>query len=320
MSTPPGETAELDLSFAAEVQRGLSHAGQKWLSPKYLYDALGSALFEAITQLPEYGLWRAERRIFERDGARMAALCNAPMVLELGSGSATKTALLLRALLHRQAIDYIAVDISSTALATTRHALAGIDGLHVRTIESDYLDGLERALKQRASRPPALVLLLGSSLGNFTRDDSVRFLEQVRAAMRPGDALLLGNDLHKSQSQLLLAYDDPLGVTAAFNLNLLARMNRDLDADFDLAAFRHRVRYRSDTHDIEMHIESRVDQDVHFPHFTASFRRGETIHTESCHKYTPEEIDRLAARCGFRTEARWLDSQWAFASSLLTAM
>lgn len=313
------ERSRTEPSFAEDVRRGLGRAGQKHLSPKYLYDALGSALFEAITQLPEYGLWRAERRILLRHGAAIATACDSGVVVELGSGSANKTALLLDALLARRSVEYYAIDISASALTTTRHTLAGLSGAGVHTIEADYYDGVPRALASRHSKDRALVLLLGSSLGNFDTDESIRLLRQVRAALAPGDRMLLGNDLRKPESLLLAAYDDPLGVTAAFNRNVLARINRELDADFDLDAFRHRARYRTDTHNVEMHLECMSDQVMRMPGVSVAFRAGETIHTESSHKYTIDEIDGLAERCGFRPAARWLDDEWAFASSLWEA-
>jgi L-histidine Nalpha-methyltransferase len=303
-------------SFAAEARAGLTRSGQKSMPPKYLYDALGSALFEAITQLPEYGLWRAERRLLETHAAHIAALAPASTVIELGSGSASKTALLLRALLRQRQVAYCAVDVSPAALEMTRLELAGRVGLRVRTVESEYLSGLDIAVQGRAVHGSTLVLLLGSSLGNLDFGASVRFLRHARAVLHPGDHLLLGADLVKPESELLAAYDDALGVTAAFNLNLLGRMNRELGSDFMLNQFRHRARFNHDTHDVEMHLESLVDQTVRFADFAVTFRAGETLHSESSHKYSLAELDQLMENCGFRNTARWIDAEGQFSSSL----
>ncbi len=303
-------------SFAAAARAGLTGSGQKSMPPNFFYDAVGSALFEAITQLPEYGLWRAERRLFETHAAQIATLAPARTVIELGSGSAAKTALLLRALLRHRRVSYSAIDVSAAALEMTRNELAGLPDLRVRTFESEYLPGLDAAVQARIADGSALVLLLGSSLGNLDFGASVRFLRHVRAALQPGDHLLLGADLLKAEPHLISAYNDAQGVTAAFNLNLLARMNRELGTNFELTQFQHRVRFNRATHDVEMYLESRVDQTVQFADFAVTFRTGETIHTESSHKYSLAELDRLEDGCGFRTVMRWVDTEGQFASSL----
>jgi L-histidine N-alpha-methyltransferase len=315
LQVPAGET-----SFAADVRAGLGAPGQKTLPPKYLYDPMGSSLFEAITQLPEYGLWRAERRLLEAHAEEIARRTQAASVIELGSGSATKSVYLLKALLRRQAVSYWTIDMSTTAVQMTRQALGGLHGLSVHSVESDYLAGLHVALRIRPADQPVLVMFLGSSLGNFDALASARFLQRIRQALRPGDGLLLGADLEKPERKLLAAYDDSLGVTAAFNLNLLARMNSELGADFSVPQFRHRARYNAATRDVEMHIESLCDQAVHFPDgFSASFRAGETIHTESSHKYRLEELAGLAQDSGFGFTAQWLDQEAQFVSLLCSA-
>jgi len=308
-----------DSSLARDACAGLLKAGQKSLPPKYLYDTQGSALFEAITQLPEYGVWRAERRLLEAHALQIAALAQATTVIELGSGSAAKTALLLRALVQERPVEYCAVDVSAAALQMTREELGGVVGLRVRTVEGEYLSSLDVAMNTRTSYGPTLVLLLGSSLGNLDFGTSVRFLRHIRARLHPGDHLLLGADLMKPESRLLAAYDDAQGVTAAFNLNLLARMNRELDTDFVLTQFRHRVRFNLHMHDVEMHLESLTDQTVRLAELAISLHTGETIHTESSHKYSLAELDRLAANCGFCREARWIDDEGQFADSLVVA-
>lgn len=311
----PATTALVD-----DVRAGLMTRGQKRLPPKYLYDDLGSALFEAITHLPEYGLCRAERRLLAAHAGEVAQLSQARTVVELGSGSATKTQVLLAALLRRHPVGYCAVDVSAAALAMTRRQLAGTPGLHVRGIEDEYAPGLASALRSRADGP-ILVLLLGSSLGNFDAPESLRFLQHARRQLRAGDSLLLGADLEKPVGQLLAAYDDALGVTAAFNLNLLTRLNRELGADFRHDRFRHRARFNARTRNVEMHLESRERQLVRFARGLppVSFDAGETIHTESSHKYSRVELAQLLSASGFRCEAQWVDEDWPFASSLFIA-
>jgi L-histidine N-alpha-methyltransferase len=309
-------------AFAHDVRVGLTAKGQKKLLPKYLYDALGSALFEAITQLPEYGLWRAERRLLKEHAAEISAAAAASSVVELGSGSAKKTAYLLQSLLRRQAVKYWSIELSGAAIDMTRLELAGLSGLEFRGIEQEYLPGLDIAMAARETGGHALVLFLGSSLGNFDDLEGVRFLQQVRRILRPGDTLLLGADLVKPCDQLLAAYDDSLGVTGAFNLNLLVRMNRELGADFRLKQFRHRARFNADLRDVEMHIESQSDQEVRFTGagFSVKFQAGETIHTESSHKYSLEELGQIIQSSGFRCTCQWIDEEWLFASNLCTAV
>ncbi|MEP6510651.1 MAG: L-histidine N(alpha)-methyltransferase [Dokdonella sp.] len=308
--------------FAQDVRAGLCHSGQKTLPPKYFYDDLGSALFDAITCLPEYGITRAERRLLENHAVEIAQRAPAPLVIELGSGSAAKTRCVLEALLHRTRVDYCSVEISRAALDQSHRALKDLPGLRVHGIAADYLDGLEEALQRRPPQASVLVLFLGSSLGNFEHASARQFLRNVRSALRSHDSLLLGNDLLKPEASLLCAYDDALGVTAAFNLNVLLRMNRELGADFVLPNFRHCVRFVHERGDVEMHIESTCDQIVRFREigFSVPLRKGETIHTESSHKYSLAEIDALAQTSGFERRAQWCDEEWPFASTLLVAV
>ena len=325
MSIWPASTAESIGSpapdFAADVRAGLRRVGQKTIPPKYLYDDLGSLLFDAITRLPEYGVWRAELQLLEANADAIATSAAPTLVVELGSGSAEKTRPVLRALLARTPVTYCPVEISTGALDISRRGLADLESLTIRPFARDYLAGLEEALTHRSTGARALVLFLGSSLGNFEDADAQRFLQRVRRTMLPGDSLLLGADLDKPEARLLAAYDDALGVTAAFNMNLLVRMNRELGADFDLAEFRHRARIDPVRRNVEMHIESRRDQIVAIAGdgFSVSFRRGETIHTEISHKYSLTELDALTQRAGFRLARRWLDTDYAFASGLYVA-
>jgi uncharacterized SAM-dependent methyltransferase len=187
--------------------------------------------------------------------------------------------------------------------------------------ERPYLDGLLAAAAGRHESERLLVLFLGSTIGNFDRDAGERFLGEVRRILYPGDALLLGTDLEKPLPQLIAAYNDSIGVTAAFNLNLLARINRELDADFDLAAFRHEARYNCAERRVEMHLRSLRDQSVRIGRSgcTVAFAKDETIWTESSHKFRAEEIPEMAKRMGYRCEAQWIDSEWPFAENLLIA-
>ena len=320
-SLPQTAPARKTGSLLADVCAGLCRDGQKTLPPKYLYDELGSMLFDAITRLPEYGVWRAERRLLEAHAETIAGTSKAGFVVELGSGSAEKTRSVLEALLDRRPVTYCPVEISVSALDHAQRALSDLDSLEFRGIAREYLAGIEEALRYRAPGVPALVLFLGSSLGNFDPLASFRFLQSIRRMLLPGDGLLLGADLEKPEPRLLAAYDDALGVTAAFNLNLLVRMNRELDADFDLAHFRHRVRFDRARHNVEMHIESLRDQEIRIGsgEFTVTFRRGETIHTESSHKYSIDEIEDLMRGTGFRRAEHWCDNDWAFATGLYMA-
>ena len=308
--------------LAADVRAGLLRPGQKELPSKFLYDEIGSALFEVISVLPEYGLTRADERLLRRHASDVVArLKPQVLVAELGSGSGKKTRWLLEALARRQRTTYCPIEISPTALARCESELGQIECVSIVGFERPYLDGLLAAASTRSKNDLLLVLFLGSTIGNFDRDAAERFLTEVRRILYPGDALLLGTDLEKALPQLLAAYDDPIGVTAAFNLNLLARINRELDANFDLAAFHHEARYNSCFQRVEMHLRSTRNQDVTIPgaRCTVSFLKDETIWTESSHKYRAEDIGGMARRNGFRCDSQWLDSEWTFAESLLIA-
>jgi len=308
--------------FAGEVRAGLCRPGQKELPSKYLYDEIGSALFEVVSVLPEYGLTRADERLLRRHAADIVSrLKPQVLVAELGSGSGKKTRWLLEALAQRQYTTYCPIEISPTALARCENELGQIECISIVGFERPYLDGLLAAAARRDENDHLLVLFLGSTIGNFDRDAAERFLTEVRRILFPGDALLLGTDLEKPLPQLLAAYDDPLGVTAAFNLNLLARINRELGADFDLTAFRHEARYNTPHQRVEMHLRSMRDQKVTIPRSgcTVHFWKNETIWTESSHKYRAEDISAMALRNGFRCDSQWIDNEWPFAESLLIA-
>ncbi|HUZ45503.1 MAG TPA: L-histidine N(alpha)-methyltransferase [Terriglobia bacterium] len=306
--------------FAEDVRAGLAKPGQKELSSKYLYDAVGSALFEVISLLPEYGLTRAGERILRKYAEEITGRVASPMmVAELGSGSGKKTRLILEAIASRQPTDYHPIEISHSALTMCRHELEDLDSVSVLGFETGYLDGLQKVAARRHAGQHLLVLFLGSSIGNFDRKPGEEFLRKVRQTLTPGDALLLATDLEKPEEQLLRAYDDPLGVTAAFNLNILARINRELGGDFDLSRFRHVARYNVRERRIEMHLSSTTAQTVTIrsSELTVAIEKGETIWTESSHKYAADEICEMARKAGFRCDGQWFDREWAFAQNLL---
>lgn len=308
--------------FAAEVCAGLTKPGQRELPSKYLYDEVGSALFETISVLPEYGLTRADARLLQQHAPEIVSRLASPIhVAELGSGSGKKTRWILEALSRRQMTYYYPIEISPSALAACEKELGQIDLVSIVGHEQPYLEGLRTVAEGRGERDKLLVLFLGSTIGNFDRDAGEEFLREMRAILRPGDALLLGTDLEKSVELQLLAYDDPAGVTSAFNLNVLARINRELGADFDLGRFRHEARWNSADRRIEMHLRSTCRQSVEIP--AAGLRiilnQDETIWTESSHKYSAEEIPGMAKRAGFRCDGQWIDSEWPFAQNLLLA-
>jgi L-histidine N-alpha-methyltransferase len=275
-----------------------------------------------ISHLPEYGLTRADERLLHRHASDIVDRLAGPIaVAELGSGSGKKTRQILEALCRRQRTRYYPIEISPTALAMCERELSDIDCISILGFEREYLDGLLEVAAERRPGQHLLVLFLGSTIGNFDRMAGLKFLNQVRRILQPGDSLLLGTDLEKSSSQLLAAYDDELGVTAAFNLNLLARINRELDGDFDLAQFEHASRINHHTRSVEMHLQSMCPQTVNIPaaKLVVEFLEGETIWTESSHKYSPEEVVRMARTAGFRCDVQWIDDEWPFAENLLIA-
>ena len=309
--------------FGAEVRSGLTQYEQKELPSKYLYDEVGSALFEVITALPEYGLCRADERLLKEHAEEIVRILRpGPVVVaELGSGSGKKTRWILQALARWQRTRYCPIEISPTALAQCAKELGQMDWVSIVGLERPYLDGLHSVATSRRSGERLLVLFLGSTIGNFDRPAGEQFLTETRRRLQAGDALLLGADLEKPLPQILRAYDDPLGVTAAFNLNLLARINRELGGDFDLLAFRHLARYDRAERRVEMHLLSMCRQEVLIPgaECVVHLEEGETIWTESSHKYAAAEITEMGERSGFRTEAQWVDQEWPFAQTLLIA-
>ena len=309
-----------DLAFL--VREGLTRQGQKELPSKFLYDALGSALFDVICLLPEYGLTRAEERILSHHAADIVKhLPPSVAVAELGSGTGKKTRLLLEALCRKQMVSYYPIEISSSALANCARELNDMRCLSVVGLEREYLDGLLEVAARRGEGQQLLVLFLGSTIGNFDQGANIAFLKRLRGILWEGDYLLLGADLVKNVDTMLAAYDDALGVTAAFNLNMLTRVNRELDANFVLNQFAHEAVFNPQTHSIEMHLRSQVDQAVTIPgaDVVVDFAGGESIHTETCHKFSQGELQLLAKDAGFRSASTWLDGEWPFAENLWIA-
>ncbi|HEY6085712.1 MAG TPA: L-histidine N(alpha)-methyltransferase, partial [Nitrospira sp.] len=279
--------------FAVAVSESLGKAGQRELPSMYLYDELGTALFEAITLLPEYGLTRAEERLLRRHAGALLERIPSPLaVVELGSGTGRKTRWILEALADREPVAYFPIDISAAALLRCHQELGHLGAVSMVGLEKSYLDGLHDVTTRRRSEQTLLVLFLGSSIGNFDQPAAEQFLRDIRRLLKRGDALLLGTDVEKSVNDMLLAYNDPTGVTAAFNLNLLARINRELGGNFFLPYFEHHVRYQEPAHRIEMHLRSTRDQivSIQAANFRCIFREGETIWTEACHKFRVEDV------------------------------
>ncbi|MBC7933450.1 MAG: L-histidine N(alpha)-methyltransferase [Rubrivivax sp.] len=311
--------------FAGDVRRGLT-ATPKFLLPKYFYDELGSILFEAICLLPEYYLTRAESEIFARHAdeiVEQAARGSHLTLAELGSGSATKTRRIVASLLGRQRrLVYVPVDISPAALEAGASALLqDFPALRVTAYAGDYDAALPRLAENFDAEARALVLFLGSNVGNFDREEARAFLLKLRASLREGDSVLLGADLKKDRATLEAAYDDALGITAAFNLNVLARINRELGADFSLRHFRHAALYNEREGRVEMHIESLRAQTIRVGALglAADFREGERVHSENSYKYDLAELSRLAAATGFDLTRTWLDAGERFSSNLFVA-
>jgi L-histidine N-alpha-methyltransferase len=314
------DTHTVDGDFARDVRRGLMQAGQKALPCRYFYDELGSALFEAITCLPEYGLTRADARLLQACAPEVVNLLPGPLIVaELGSGTGTKTRAVLEQVRRRHAVLYYPIDVSASALAKCARDLSPLGA--VVPIQSDYLAGLQMVTERRKPGQTLLVLFLGSTIGNFDPEEALDFLLQLRTSLRPGDALLLGADLVKPAEVLLAAYNDAAGVTAAFNLNLLARINRELGADFNLRQFEHVARYHESRPRIEMHLRSRVRQSARIRScgLSVDFASGETIRTEISYKFRPQQLCTMARRTGFRLAAQWSDEEWPFAENLLVA-
>jgi dimethylhistidine N-methyltransferase len=306
---PPHELAPVVLA-------GL-RACPKRLPPWMLYDDAGSALFEEITELPQYYLTRTERAILTAHAPAIMAAAGWPAVMvELGAGSASKTRLLLEAWLARQRNPrYVPVDVSPALGQVAAELRAELPGLKVTPVAARYPEELDWLPRLRG---PRLVLFLGSSIGNYDRTDALALLRALRAQLAPGDGFLLGTDLVKPADVLVPAYDDPAGVTARFNLNLLERLNRELGAHFDLEDFAHHVRWNAEHSRMELYLRSLSDQLVAIDGLgiTVRFARGELLHTENSHKFTVPGVRALLDEAGFDLETTWTDARRWFALHL----
>lgn len=315
-------TADVSLAqFAADARHYLTQSPRQMAS-RYFYDALGSRLFDAICELPWYRVTRAETALLARHGADILRQAGAPArIVELGSGSGAKLAVLAQGREPSGApIQLHLIDISPAALETATRALDTLPNVEIVTHHATYESGLD-AVSRGCATAPTLALFLGSNIGNFDPSAADALLMRLRASLAPGDSLLLGTDLVKPEAELLLAYDDPLGVTSAFNLNLFARMNRELGATFALDQLTHVALWNPSASRVEMHVESRVDQRVTVPAASLDFvlKAGERIWTENSHKYTPADVDRMLQRSGFAVSQRWTDPNAGFALTLACA-
>lgn len=308
-------------NLADDVRKGLAAQPKRFL-PKYFYDELGSQLFEAICLLPEYYLTRAENEIFQRYASEIVAAVDGQITLvEMGSGSASKTRLIIETILQRQSqLVFMPVDISRSAIeSSSRILLQSYPRLTIDAYAADYFTGLAELGKKPRKR--TLALFLGSNISNFDIEEALRFLRAMRSVLNKGDALLLGADLKKDPAILEAAYNDALGVTSAFNLNVLARINRELGGTFDLNKFKHLAFYNEAMGRIEIYIESLFNQTVRIEklELEVEFAMGELIHTENSYKYDLDGIAHLATETGFACSRTWVDSQERFSSNLLLA-
>lgn len=312
-------------SLAGDVEYYLTLTPRQ-LPSRYFYDALGSALFEAICELPWYHITAAERGLLARHGREIVAHADPLSTLvELGPGSGDKLATLISAggtRLNRLTVHL--VDVSNAALDLATRAIAALDAgdLVIVPHQATYESGLVEAMAGPARAGRTLTLFLGSNIGNFDPPGADQFLRGVRASLAADDTLLIGADLVKSERELLLAYDDPLGVTAAFNRNLLVRINRELGADFDVSAFRHHALWNGAVSRVEMHLVAASRQRVHIPaaSLDVTFEEGETIWTESSYKYRPDTVVHMLERAGFRRVEQWIAEADGFALTLVSAV
>jgi L-histidine Nalpha-methyltransferase len=325
-AAPVSDAGRSDVEqFASDVEYYLTLTPRQ-LPSRYFYDTLGSALFEAICQLPWYGITRAERELLARRGREILAHAEPVSTLvELGPGSGEKLATLIEGgRVPGRRLTVHLIDVSPAALDLASRTLAALDApesVEVVTHQAAYEAGLAEAVAERQGTGRMLTLFLGSNIGNFDPPGADAFLRNVRAALAAGDALLVGTDLVKPEADLLLAYDDPLGVTAAFNRNLLVRINRELGADFDIGEFHHRAVWNAAESRVEMHLVAGSRQHVRIPAASLDivFDTGDTIWTESSYKYRPGDVVRMLERAGFRWVERWIDDVDGFALTLVVA-
>lgn len=303
-------------NFRGDVLNGLAQP-RKVLPPKYFYDARGSELFEAICDLPEYYPTRTELAMMQASAPDMARRLGPEcLLIEYGAGSGRKTRVLIEALAPAA---YVAIDISRTALQQCAAELAAAyPRVKVAAVCADYSRPLSLPVIAGIAPRRRVIYFPGSTIGNFTRPDAQAFLRHARELAGAGGAMLVGVDLKKDPARLHAAYNDAQGVTAAFNLNLLTRINRELGGDFDMAAFEHHAYYDVTEGRIEMHLRSLREQRVHVAGSEFTFARGETIHTENSCKYSVDEFQQLAHGAGFTPEHCWCDAQKLFSVHYLT--
>lgn len=309
------------VDFAQDIRRGLS-SNPKQLYPKYLYDELGSRLFEAICEVDEYYLTRAEDEILTTHAHEIVAtIPESDTLIELGSGSAEKTRKIIEAFIRQRGeLLFVPVDISASALAESSHALLdSYPQLRINAYAADYFQALDAL--QLADAKPVLVLFLGSNIGNFEPADALNFMRAIRRVLRPGDALLLGADLKKDRRTLEAAYDDSLGVTRSFIVNELERINRELGANFDLWTFGLRSIYNEALGRVEIYLESLRPQTVEVRglELTLDFKAGERIHVENAYKFDLDGLRLLGRQSGFDLKQTWLDKKERFSSNLFRA-
>jgi L-histidine N-alpha-methyltransferase len=328
-SAAPASVASAEReAFAGDVEYYLTQSPRQ-LPSRYFYDALGSALFEAICELPWYRITRAERALLVRCGREILGRVEPVSTLvELGPGSGDKLARLIDAgrTAGRQLTVHL-IDVSAAALDLARRTLAALadsDRISVVAHQATYEAGLAQVTSQHDvdATGRTLTLFLGSNIGNFDPPGGDAFLRRIRASLAPDDALLIGTDLVKPEADLLIAYDDPLGVTAAFNRNLLVRINHELGADFDIAAFHHHAVWNAAASRVEMHLVAASRQLVHVPasSLAITFEAGDTIWTESSYKYQPDGVVTMLERAGFKQIDQWIDEANGFALTLAAAV
>ena len=303
-------------SFLDDVVKGLS-SPRKTIPPKYFYDERGSRLFEAICEVPEYYPTRTELAMLQAAAPDVARRVGAgSAIVEYGSGAGSKPRLLLRALQPRV---YVAVDIAGEQLRSAVGALAGeFPNVRMVAICADYTNALPLDDLDKSDVSRRVVFFPGSTIGNFDPPEALAFLANARTVAGRGGAMLIGVDLKKDERLLHAAYNDAAGVTAAFNLNVLTRINRELGGDFDVDRFEHRAHYDPGAGRIEMHLVSRIAQRVRIADREFAFAAGETIHTENSYKYSVDEFQALAARAGFDAEHCWVDPRQLFSIHYLT--
>lgn len=308
-------------TFLSDVLEGLSHQPQKTLPSKYFYDDKGSELFRSIMALPEYYLTRAEMDIFQNKTTELVTTLALDKAIEynlveLGPGDGTKTIHLLKELLAQgYAYDYLPIDISQHALNVLTAMLSEqVPALSVKPLQGDYFVKLNTI---KSDERPKIVLVLGSNMGNLSDTEAAAFIEQLSANLNPGDKILLGVDLIKPKAIVLPAYSDGQGVTAAFNLNLLDRINRELGADFDLSQFEHRATYEETEGVARSYLVSKTEQTVTIQEQAFDFKEGESIHMEISRKYNDNVINGILRNTGIHILSRIMDSQQLFADYVL---